>query len=271
MDTTDSHPQIVILDSEYSMATQSNNSASNTTNLDWNEFFSHLGETRHADTFGGEEIPNKITPLLPEETASALSLGYKKVVGKTPSAAILKLLLGQWAFETGNGKSIHNYNYGNKKATGNDDYQYFRCSEIVNGQTVFYDPPHPACRFAAYRTSTEGAEAFIRLLQKRPNWWNGLHTGTVSGFVSGLSAQPYAYFTDNPTIYAKGLEARAAMYADLAKKYGGSVLWQTVAGIGISAILYAGWYDLEQPNSRIRMTVNRLKNTINDGRLARMP
>lgn len=227
----------------------------------WRELFRRSGNF-HEDTFGGEEIPNKVTVLLPEEAARSIRDGYKKVVGRFPSTAILRLLLAQWAFETGNGKSVHNYNYGNKKATGNEDYQYFRCSEIVNGETVFYDPPHPACRFAAYRTSTAGAEAFIRLLQRRPLWWNGLHTGTISGFVRGLSTPPTAYFTDSPTKYAAGLEARASMYADLAKKYGGSVLWQVVVGVGISALIYGGWYESQRPNSRIRAAAKSIQRRI---------
>lgn len=165
-----------------------------------------------------KEYPNRITPITPDEATRAMSVAYREVTGKVPTPEILGLLIGQWALETGNGKSVHNYNFGNKKASGADDYQFFRCSEVENGVEVFYDPPHPACKFAAYPNATAGARAFIELLKRRPHWWKGLHTGTVPGFIEGLTTAP-AYFTASPSHYQKVLGERMRNYADLALKY----------------------------------------------------
>lgn len=192
----------------------------------------HFGD----DHFGLEVLADKLTPLTADEAAKALSSAYKLVTGSAPSAVILGLMLGQWALETGNGKFIHNYNYGNGKGTSNSQYvQYFRCSEIIGGVEIFFDPPAIECRFAAYKTPEDGAVAFVRLLKSRENWWKGLHTGTVDGFVKGLSTQPYAYFTANVDKYRSVLEDRAKNYTAVAKKYGRklSTFWHVILGLGV--------------------------------------
>ena len=94
----------------------------------------------------GTEQVSVVTQLGPEEATKAMADGYHIVTGRYPSKKVLGLMVGQWALETGNGRSMRNYNFGNKKASGNDDYQYFRCSEIIDGEEFFFDPPAPECR-----------------------------------------------------------------------------------------------------------------------------
>lgn len=204
----------------------------------------HFGD----DAFGLETLPDKLTPLTPDQAAKALSDGYRLVTGSRPNAVILGLMLGQWALETGNGKSIHNFNYGNGKGTSNSQYvQYFRCSEIIGGVEVFFDPPAPECRFAAYKTAEDGAVAFVRLLKSRENWWKGLQSGTVDGFVKGLSTQPYAYFTANVELYRNVLRDRAAKYTDVAKKYAGSSkVWQVILGLTVAATGLIGYRKIKR-------------------------
>lgn len=199
----------------------------------------HFGD----DSFGLETLPDKLTPLTPEQAAKALSDGYKLVTGKAPTALVLQLMLGQWALETGNGKSIHNFNYGNGKGTSNSQYvQYFRCSEIINGQEIFFDPPAIECRFAAYKTAEDGAVAFVRLLKSRENWWKGLHSGSADGFVTGLATKPYAYFTANVDLYRNVLKERAAKYADVAKKYAKKSTWgQLILGLALGGVIIDGY------------------------------
>lgn len=181
-------------------------------------------------------LTHKLTPLTPDEAGQAIANAYKKVTGKLPSKAILGLLLGQWAGETANGQSVHNYNFGNGKATASSPYvQYFRCWERdAAGNKVWYDPPAPECKFAAYLNAEEGAVAFINLLKKRDNWWKGLHTGTVKGFVAGLAVRPYAYFTDDVGRYEKLVETRTAKYAAIAAKYAGSAATQVIIGLVVA-------------------------------------
>lgn len=207
----------------------------------------HFGD----DSFGAETLADKLTPLTADQAAKALSEGYKLVTGSYPSALILGLMLGQWALETGNGKSIHNFNYGNGKGTSNSQYvQYFRCSEIVNGQEIFYDPPAIECRFAAYKTAEDGAVAFVRLLKSRENWWKGLHSGSADGFVDGLAKTPYAYFTANVSLYRNVLKERAAKYADVAKKYAKKSTWlQLILGLAVGGVVIDGYRRIKAARS----------------------
>lgn len=193
---------------------------------------------------GGIEIPNLLTPMTPDAAAAALAEGYRRVTGRLPTQRILGLLLGQTALETGNWKSLHNFNFGNAKATDSDPfYQNFRCSEIINGAEQFFDPPDPHCRFAAHRTAADGAEHYIRVLQHRANWWNGLQSGTVPGFIDGLTAQPYAYFTANKDLYEKGLADRMASYAAQATKYAGEHKAAVIGtAVGVFALTFGSWY-----------------------------
>lgn len=187
------------------------------------------------------ELPDKVTPLSPEDAAKAIADGYKLVTGKKPTKTVLGLLLGQTALETGNWKSLHNYNFGNAKATSSDPFhQFFRCSEIINGQEVFFDPPHSACKFAAHQSAAEGAAHYIRVLQHRPHWWNGLLSGTPDGFIEGLTTAP-KYFTANPTLYYNVLVDRANRYADLARKYGGGILGSLFGALVLGVIGFLGY------------------------------
>jgi hypothetical protein len=199
--------------------------------------------------FSGEEIANKLTPINEEQAGQSIAAAYKRVTGKKPSKKILKLLLGQWALETGNGKFVHNYNYGNIKASSGSPYvQHFRCSEIIDGKEVFFDPPHPQTAFAAYKTAEDGAVAFINTLKRREHWWKGLHTGTPEGFIKGLTTKP-AYFTANPDTYKSVLIDRSNKYTAVANKYGGSgVLTQLAIGsaLGLGAVTgVVGYYGIK--------------------------
>lgn len=188
------------------------------------------------------EVPNKMTPLTAAQAAKAISDGYSLVTGSKPNPVILALLLGQSALETGNWNSIHNYNFGNKKATSGDrNWQFFRCSEIINGKEVFFDPPAPECKFSAYGSAAEGAAAYIRTLKNRPHWWDGLHSGTVSGFINGLTTKP-AYFTANPTVYAKTLSDRMNNYASLAKQYASNPIVASSSLLAIGVGVLAGLF-----------------------------
>lgn len=197
------------------------------------------------DDFSGEEIANKLTPLNGDEAAKAIAAGYKKVTGKTPKKKILSLLLGQWALETGNGKYIHNYNFGNVKASSGSPYvQHFRCSEIIDGKEVFFDPPHPQTAFAAYKTAEDGAIAFINTLKRREHWWKGLNTGTPDGFIKGLITKP-AYFTANPDKYKSVLIERSSKFKTEVNKYGSSsILSNILIGSVLGASSLTGIYGI---------------------------
>lgn len=192
---------------------------------------------RFAPGFGATqtELPNKLTVVTADEAAKALAEGYRRVEGTKPKASVLALLLGQWALETGNGKYVHNFNFGNvKRYSGAPHYQYFACNEIINGAEVWFYPPAPECSFAAYTNAADGAEAYVRILKRRDSWWKGLQSGDINVFNTALSTAP-KYYTANPALYLKGLSDRVATYAPQAKKYGSTFLGNVgQAAIGAS-------------------------------------
>jgi hypothetical protein len=81
---------------------------------------------------------------------------------------------------------------------------------------VDYDPPHPACRFVAYRSSRDGALGWLRLLSRRAHWWRGVHSETASGLVEGLTTPP-AYFTADPAAYEDAVARHRLTLSHLAR------------------------------------------------------
>lgn len=186
------------------------------------------------------ELPANRTVLSADTAAKYLASAYKAVAGKAATKAIMKLLIGQWAGETGNGNSMYNYNFGNTMPTGNDThFHYLNASEIIDGKEV-----KMRSKFAAYASPKEGAEAFIKVLKSRKHWWDGLQSGTVEGFIKGLTTAP-KYFTAFPDVYTNLLVSRIEAYGDIAVKYAGSIwgtIIQVVFGMGIagSGLYYYG-------------------------------
>lgn len=173
-------------------------------------------------------IPDKRTPIEPDEAVRLLANAYANVMGRKPSIAILKILTGQSALESGNWEVIHNYNFGNEKASSGDVYQQV--------YTFSDDPSDPGAYYAAFLTPEEGAEHYIHTLTKREHWRTGLQTGNAEKFIAALSTPP-VYFTADPTRYMATLVNRMAAYEPFAKKYGASILgiW-----IGASIVLLGG-------------------------------
>jgi len=152
-------------------------------------------------------VANQLTPLSQQYASRALAEAFTRVTGAPPTNRVLALLLAQTAFETGRWQKIHNFNFGNAKA----DLSYplvtqFRCSEVENGVERFFDPPDPHCNFRAYTTAADGAVDYIKVLQSRPHWWNGLQTEDPNAFVDALATAP-KYFTGNPVAYKRAVES----------------------------------------------------------------
>ena len=162
-------------------------------------------------------VAAKRTPMSPQTAAEALRDGYRAVAGQWPTRDVLRFLMAQWAFETGNGQKMFHHNFGNKKWTGQTpEMQYLRCSERVRqpdgtSKLVQYPIPHPSCRFAVYDSPTAGARAHVELLRRRPHWWAGLHSGSLDGFNRALSTSP-KYYTADPAVYGRGMQSRGLAY-----------------------------------------------------------
>ncbi len=163
-------------------------------------------------------VKDTLTPLTRDDAARAFASAYLQLTGKLPTPAVLALLLAQSAFETGHWKSLHNFNFGNAKAgPGYPLVTQFRCSEVdALGIEHFYDPPDPQCNFRAYDNAAAGALDYLKVLQHRPHWWQGLHTGDPTTFVDALATPP-KYFTGNPAVYKRSVVSLFQTFFPLAE------------------------------------------------------
>ncbi len=153
-----------------------------------------------------EELPDVVTPVSKEEMFQALHDAWLKEIGSEPKKESLAILVAQWALETGWGKFMHCYNLGNAKHTDKDgrDWTYYKCNEIIKGETVWFSPKHPACAFRAFRTLQEGAADYFTLIHKRfSRSWPSVEAGDPSNYSHAIKQQ--GYYTADETSYTKGV------------------------------------------------------------------
>lgn len=140
------------------------------------------------------ELPNVLTPAPLADVATALSDAWQALLGETPSQESLLVLLSQWTLETGGGHACHAWNLGNAKSVPGDgrSWTFFRCSEILAGKEVFFDPPHPQCRFRAFESLADGAADYLELLHRRfAVAWPAVVAGDAAAFGHALKAAHY--------------------------------------------------------------------------------
>lgn len=155
-----------------------------------------------------EHLPNVLTPITAVELAGALVAAWRSLFDAMPARASVLILVAQSAHETGRWRATHCFNIGNVKSREGDgrDYTMFRCREVVGGKTVFFDPPHPATRFRAFRTLGEGAIdhlGFLRGSKRYADAWSEIEAGHPYGFAEALKRG--GYYTDPVAIYARAL------------------------------------------------------------------
>jgi hypothetical protein len=146
------------------------------------------------------------TKLSESEATFALREGWKLVFGDFPSDDSLAILWAQSALETGRWSSIWNYNFGNIKKTTDHDYCMYRCSEIIGGKNIYFDPPHPQTHFNAYPSAVEGAKEYIQFVSQRVRYqaaWQELVLGNPIGYCAALKKA--GYFTADLVAYTKGV------------------------------------------------------------------
>lgn len=184
-------------------------------------------------------IPAQKTPATPEDIYEALQAVWVERLGSEPKRESLLVLLAQWAFETGRGKSMWNWNMGNQKGRpdGSDgrSWTFFACNEILSASSadrlvasakarldgkgpdaaitkslanglkeVWFYPNNPVCCFRAYDTLKAGAYDYFDLLRKRfASAWPAVEAGDPAQF-SRLLKQA-KYYTADEGHYTRGL------------------------------------------------------------------
>ena len=145
-----------------------------------------------------------------EEVFYAFKTGVKEGLGLELSFESLIVLLAHSALETGHWKrGLHNWNFGNVKAYPNrlkegEYFTMFRCSEILNGKEIFFDPPHLQTHFRAFTSKEEGVKHHLSfLLKKYTKAWEKALVGDPAGYSHELKKG--GYYTANEASYTNTL------------------------------------------------------------------
>lgn len=140
------------------------------------------------------------------EAAYALREAWNKLYLAYPSIESLALLWAQWALETGRGKAIHCYNFGNIKRSSDEDYCMYRCNEILNGKLYWFDPPHKQTWFRAYSYCVDGAYDYIKFLSESSRYklaWAAIQKGDP--YLFGHELKMAGYYTADEVQYTKSI------------------------------------------------------------------
>ncbi len=151
-------------------------------------------------------IPTQQTKLSEEEATFALRQGWNQVFGNFPSDDSLAILWAHSALETGRWTLIYNYNFGNIKKTTDHDYCMYRCSEIINGKNIYFEPPHYQTHFNSYPTAVAGATEYLQFVSQRSRYqvaWQELLAGNPVKYCAALKQG--GYFTADLISYTKGV------------------------------------------------------------------
>ncbi len=142
------------------------------------------------------------TPVSQADLRGAIGRAYTKVTGKTASAATLDTLTAQASLETGRGGSMYNYNFGGIKGhSASGDTADYMTHEVLGGQDVKIKQG-----FRAYSSLDEGAEDYVKVLQKRfSGALDAAGTGNVDSFAHALKQE--GYYTASETSYASALRS----------------------------------------------------------------
>ncbi len=179
-----------------------------------------------------EELKAEKTNVSVQEIAIEMTLAYWRYFRSWPKKNTIKILLAQWALETGWGKHMWCYNIGNAKSREGDghDYCFFACNEILsehasralqaedpervkitstrsNGTCiVWFYPKHPWCRFRAFRSLSEGVYDHLKMVVRTfDKAWPHAVDGDPRAYSRALKLQKY--YTADEASYTKTLVA----------------------------------------------------------------
>lgn len=180
--------------------------------------------------------PAKRTPVTDQQMFDALVLAIAKRKDKIPQVDCVLLLVAHWAFETGHGQFMYNFNIGNAKSfPGNKvhDWTFYRCNEILlvneavrlsgdprvelgafegpDHRVVWFNPDHPGCCFGSWPDLQSGVDAYANLIidhftdESHPetNAWGFAEAGDAAGYCHALKLK--RYYTDSEAHYTNSV------------------------------------------------------------------
>lgn len=163
-----------------------------------------LGAMDPASEGASGEVAARRTPMSTGGIRQALAGAYRRLHGRNVSARELDVLTAHVAHETARGDRMFNYNFGGIKGAGPSGLTArYQTTEVLDGEhKKLVDG------FRAYRSPTEGALDYLKLLDERfPSAARAAREGDVSGFSAALKRAHY--YTADEEGYTRALRALA--------------------------------------------------------------
>ncbi len=135
-----------------------------------------------------------------QQLTKAFIEAWFTLYNEAPKKNSIGVLWAQNALETGQAAFMWCNNIGNVKyvANASDTPDMLYCMlknvwEVINGQKVYFQPPHPATWFRAFKTLKEGVTFHFDLLKNKryKNAWTAVVSGDPADFSKKLRAQGY--------------------------------------------------------------------------------
>jgi flagellum-specific peptidoglycan hydrolase FlgJ len=146
------------------------------------------------------------TPMAEEQAALHLSKAWRAVIEAHPSEQTLAVLWAQWAHETGRGRRMHAYNFAGIKGRGPSG-----ASVVVWTREGAGSSDLVRRTFRAYRTASEGANDYVRLLANRyPSALRAAKDGNAYAFVGALDSG--GYFTGDTRAYLRAVTSLSSEF-----------------------------------------------------------
>jgi len=154
-------------------------------------------------------VPARRTQLSTSEARQSLQEAWTERFGQPPPEETLAILTAQWSHETGEGKSMYNFNFAGIKGVGPSGLHVTQRTREGYGETehVIRDS------FRAYESAKEGALDYLSLLDRKyPGALESARGGDVKGFVSELHAG--GYFTGDKRVYERSVSRNASRFLE---------------------------------------------------------
>jgi hypothetical protein len=155
-------------------------------------------------------VPAKRTEISRDQLISSLESIWPTVFKEYQMTnEALDIIVAHIRLETGNTKSMFNYNLGNVKATPewsqNHKWTSYSGGETLNGKTYKFTAKHPMMFFRAFDTLEEGMSYYLKTLGGR---YKDALEAAIQGDVEGYSNKLYdkGYYTANPKNYTSGIK-----------------------------------------------------------------
>jgi hypothetical protein len=156
------------------------------------------------------------TALTEDELAFYLRQAWKEIYNIDVTKQQLCILWCHTSLEVGRGKFIYNNNFGNIKKREGQPYTSYKCNEILNGKTHWFEPYHPQTFFQSWDSPVEGAKAYLQFLNKKRYQpaLEALKEGNIAKYCAKLKEGGYFtadlnYYTNLMTKLAKSFDKKS--------------------------------------------------------------